>query len=85
VCRSITLVYSIKDSNIREITLKKIGERVTELLSLDEDIINIMLHIQETNELYKGIKLGNIMVDLGLIGLEDLLLLLTDEEKQSVS
>ena len=65
--------------------MKKIGERVTELLSLDEDIINIMLHIQETNELYKGIKLGNIMVDLGLIGLEDLLLLLTDEEKQSVS
>ena len=44
-----------------------------------------MLHIQETNELYKGIKLGNIMVDLGLIDLEDLLLLLTDEEKQSVS
>ena len=79
------MVYSIKDSNIREITLKKIGERVTELLSLDEDIINIMLHIQETNELYKGIKLGNIMVDLGLIDLEDLLLLLTDEEKQSVS
>lgn len=65
--------------------MKKIGERVTELLSLDEDIINIMLHIQETNELYKGIKLGNIMVDLGLIDLEDLLLLLTDEEKQSVS
>lgn len=64
--------------------MKKIGERVADLLSLDEDVIEIMLHIQKTNELYKGIKLGNIMVDLGLIDLEDLLLLLTDEEKQSV-
>ena len=64
--------------------MKKIGERVVDLLSLDEDVIEIMLHIQKTNELYKGIKLGNIMVDLGLIDLEDLLLLLTDEEKQSV-
>jgi len=85
VCRVSTLVCSIKDFNSREIVLKKIGERVKESFSLDEDVIEIMLHIQKTNDLYKGIKLGNIMVDLGLIGLDDLMQLLTKEELESVS